>query len=350
MKHDTRRGFEAMHAPAARMMAVLAIAFIALSACSKEKNPGELKVYAHDSFVSEWGPGPKIVPKFEEKYGTKVNLISGGDAGNTLNRAILESEKDQADIVIGIDNNLLSKALEKDILMAYKPAGLSTVPEDLVFDPSYRVIPYDYGYFAIIYDSEKISLPPRSLEDLAKPEFAKALILMDPRTSSVGLGFLLWTVKSFGESFPAYWERLTPSILTISDGWDTGYGAFTSGEAPMVLSYTTSPPYHVEYDKTTRYKAVTFDEGNYMQIEGMGILKSSQNLKAAKNFIEFLLSEEAQRELPQTNWMFPVNKNVSLPDSFSYAPDVKKGLILGAEDIAKNQADWIRTWVKAASR
>jgi thiamine transport system substrate-binding protein len=173
---------------------------------------------------------------------------------------------------------------------------------------------------------------------------------MDPRTSSVGLGFLLWTVKSFGESFPAYWERLTPSILTISDGWDTGYGAFTSGEAPMVLSYTTSPPYHVEYDKTTRYKAVTFDEGNYMQIEGMGILKSSQNLKAAKNFIEFLLSEEAQRELPQTNWMFPVNKNVSLPDSFSYAPDVKKGLILGAEDIAKNQADWIRTWVKAASR
>ncbi|HOV62300.1 MAG TPA: thiamine ABC transporter substrate binding subunit [Spirochaetia bacterium] len=350
MKRNMRRGFTLAARNAAMIACIAAVCFGILLSCSKASEGQKLTVYAYDSFVSEWGPGPKIVKEFEAKHGISVQLISGGDAGQTLNRAILEGEREGADIIIGIDNNLLGRALEKDILVAYKPDGLSSIPEELIFDKSYHVIPYDYGYFSIVYDSEKIAVPPKNLDDLTKSEFAKSLILMDPRTSSVGLGFLLWTIAVYGDDFTAYWERLTPSILTITDGWDSGYGAFTSGEAPMVLSYTTSPPYHVEFEHTTKYRALPFEGGNYMQIEGMGILKSSKNRKAAKSFIEFCLSEEAQNEIPLTNWMFPVNKNVRLPDSFAYAPQVEKSLMLSSGDIMNHQDEWIRSWVRAASK
>ena len=121
-------------------------------------------------------------------------------------------------------------------------------PHILIFDDSFHAVPFDYGYFAINYNSSVVSNPPASLEDLTKPEFEDSLILMDPRTSSPGLGFFLWTVEVYGNAFTDYWERLMPSVLTITDGWDSGYGLYTAGEAPLVLSYTTSPPYHVEYE------------------------------------------------------------------------------------------------------
>ncbi len=188
------------------------------------------------------------------------------------------------------------------------------------------------------------------MEDLAKLEYAKSLILMDPRTSSPGFGFLLWTIKLYGDDFVSYWKRIAPSILTIADSWDAGYGLFTSGEAPLVLSYTTSPAYHMEYEKTDRYKAIIFKEGNYMQIEGAGIVKGAKHKDAAGKFIDFLLSEEVQKTIPLTNWMFPVIQDVPLPASFAVAlkPDVS--LLINYEAIKQNQELWIKSWTEMMSK
>ncbi len=318
---------------------------------TKEKvSESDLTIYAYDSFVSEWGPGPKVIPVFEKKYGIKVTIQSAGDAGQVLQRAIMEKDKPAADILIGIDNNLLSKALEQDIFTAYKPGNIKTVPKELVFDPMYRVIPFDYGFFSIIYDSEKISDPPESLEDLLDKKYSKSLILMDPRTSSPGLGFLLWTIAVYGDESKTFWERLKPSILTITDGWDSGYGLFTSGEAPMVLSYTTSPAYHVEYENTKRYRAAVFTDGHYMQIEGMGIVKNAPHRKAAEKFIEFALSEEFQAAIPLTNWMYPVSEAVKLPESFDYAPIPNKKLLLPADEVAAKMDSWLTEWTDAVTK
>ena len=234
----------------------------------QEPASDELVIYAYDSFVSEWGPGPVVIPAFEEKTGISVSLVSAGDAGQVLSKAILEQDDPRADIILGIDNNLLSRALEAGVLSTYRPEGIGQVPKELIFDPEYHVVPFDYGYFSIVYDSQVVSDPPASLEDLTDPRFADSLILMDPRTSSPGLGFLLWTIEVYGDDFPEYWRRLSDSILTITEGWDSGYGLFTTGEAPMVLSYSTSPAYHLEYEDTRRYRALPFEEGNYLQIEG----------------------------------------------------------------------------------
>lgn len=307
---------------------------------------GGLIIYAYDSFVSEWGPGPVVVPLFEEKYGIDVTLLSMGDAGQVLSRAVLEKANPQADIILGIDNNLLPRALEEGVLAQYRSPRMEAVPEKLDLSPEGYLTPYDYGYFAIIYDSERIENPPISLNDLADERFSNSLILMDPRTSSPGLGFFLWVISQYGEEgYLDYFRELESSILTVTEGWDSGYGLFTQGEAPLVLSYTTSPAYHVEYEDTDRYRAAVFPEGHYMQIEGLGITAGATNREAAELFIDFALSNEFQSVIPLTNWMFPVVPGITLPDSYDYAPRPEEAILLDPEELTAPLDKRIRDWV-----
>ena len=321
-----------------------------LSAAPGRDKEQALVIYAYDSFVSEWGPAGKVIPRFEAQAGVKVTVISAGDAGQVLSRAILEKTDPRADLIVGIDNNLLARALEEKVLEPYRSPNLSRVPPELQFDPTRSVTPFDYGYFAVVYDSQKLADPPRSLEDLASPRFRGKLILEDPRTSSPGLGFLLWTISVYGERWQDYWRRLAPNILTIADGWDAAYGMFTSGEAPLVLSYTTSPAYHLENEKTERYRAAIFPEGHYLQVEGVGILKGARHPQLARRFVDFALTEAFQGEIPLTNWMYPVDPAVPLPDSYRLAPKPGRSLTLPAERIRAEQDGWLREWVRLASR
>lgn len=313
---------------------------------SKAENPDKLVVYCYDSFASEWGAGPSIVKEFEKKYGIKVELHAPGDGVTVLSQLILEKDNPSADVVVGLDNNLLERSLREKVLETYRPAALESIDNSLLFDSSNHLIPYDYGFFAICYDSNKIKDLPRSLEDLTKPEYKKSLVLMDPRTSTPGLGFLLWTIAVYGDDYLSYWDRLKPSILTISDSWDSGYGLFLNGEAPLVLSYSTSPVYHVEYEKTTRFRALKFKEGNYEQIEGMGIVKGTRNRNMAEKFIDFMLTEESQKTLALSNIMFPVISKTDLPPSFDYAFHPDKTLMIDPEKVEKTSDDWVQQWVE----
>ena len=349
MKH--KRLFAGLILGACLLLAAALVVFFSMTKAEREaEREAELVIYAYDSFVAEWGPAPQVIPKFEEKHGVKVSVISVGDAGQVLNRAIIEKDDPQADIVVGIDNNMLARALEEDVLQPYRSPNLDRIPERLVFDSSHSVTPFDYGYFAFVYDSQVLDDPPASLEELADPRFRQKVIVEDPRTSSPGLGFLLWTVAVYGEGYLDYWRRLQPNLLTITDGWDTAYGMFTSGEAPLVLSYTTSPAYHVEYEQTERYRALLFAEGNYLQIEGMGIVKGAPHPGLARKFIDFILSEDFQEDIPLTNWMYPVNPGVQLPESFRFAPQPETSLQLPAEEIRRSQERWITDWVRLVSR
>ena len=335
---------------------MLSAAALMFTGCSKKNEAAaaavnteaKLVIYTYDSFASEWGPAGTVIPPFEEKYGIRVELKSAGDSGQVLSRAILEKDNPQADILIGIDNNMLAKALAEDVLDVYKPENIKNVDGSLIFDKTFHAIPYDYGFFSVNYDSNVLKNPPASLEDLTKPEYANSLILMDPRTSSPGLGFLLWTIAVYGDDFTDYWKRLKPSILTITDGWDSGYGLYTAGEAPMVLSYTTSPPYHVEYEETERFKALLFDEGNYMQIEAMGILKGAPHRAEAEKFIEYMLTDDFQKAIPLTNFMMPVTSGTALPASFDFAPISEKPLLIETSIIDSGLENWLAQWLKTA--
>lgn len=314
-----------------------------------EDQKRSLTVYAYDSFISDWGPGPQIVEGYENLTGTEVKMFSFGDAGQLLQRVISEKEDPQSDIIIGIDNNLLSRALEAQVFEPYSPQALKFVDQSLLFDPTGHLVPFDYGFFSIICNTGMLDSFPASLEDLTSPEYERSLILTDPRTSSPGLGFLLWTIAVYGDQFVDYWERLKPSILTIADGWDTGYGLFTNGEAPMVLSYTTSPAYHVEYEESTQYQAALFKEGHYLQIEGFGITRGTKKSEEAQRFVEYMLSVEAQSVIPLTNWMYPVREDVPLPLSYEYAPKPEEMLALPASQVDSSISEYLDTWTRLMS-
>jgi thiamine transport system substrate-binding protein len=310
----------------------------------------ELVIYAYDSFIS-WGLAEATMHKFEEANNCKITLVGAGDAGQVLNKVILEKDNPQADIIVGIDNNYLAKALKHEILEPYISKNSEVVPKDLILDPSGHLTPFEYGFIAFVYDSEKITEPPKSLKDLTDPKWKEKIILEDPRTSSPGVSFLLWTIAAFGEDhYLDYWKQLKPSILTITDGWDSAYGMFTSGEAPIVLSYATSPAYHVEVEKSTRYLAAPMEEGFYRQIEGMGIVKGAKHRASAEKFIDFMLTVEFQKEIPLTQWVFPINPNVQLPESFQYAAKSEKFLTIAPELIDQNYDKWLKAWTELMTR
>lgn len=279
----------------------------------------EVVVYAYDSFVAEWGAGPEIASLFEAETGYTLTLISCGDAAQVLSRAILEKSAPNADVLLGIDNFLYRAAVDADVLASYKPQNAATlIPESARFEKdTWLLTPFDMSSFVLMFDTESGLSAPQSLLDLTRPEYAKKIILMDPRTSSLGLGFAFWTASVFGDSLSEYWAALKPNLLTVASSWSTGYGLFTSGESPLALSYVTSEAYHVECDGTDRYKALMFSDGHPVQIEGMGVVKGAANTEGAQAFIDFMIGEKAQSLLPQTQWMYPVNAAATLPSSFA---------------------------------
>jgi len=299
--------------------ALASIVFLSFMLCGLWAEDNSLVVYTYDSFIADWGAGPIVAPAFEKATGIKIRFVSKGDGGQLLSSLILEKDHPGADVALGLDNFLAPKALGSGLFRPYSPAGYGAVPAGLKLDTTNRLIPFDYGYFAIVWDSAKLSDPPASLEDLTKAAYAKKLILIDPRTSTPGLGFLAWTEAVYGKAWRDYWRRLKPSVLLLAPGWDQGYGLFTSGEAPLVLSYATDGAYNLENDKTERYKAIPFADGFVRQIETAGILAKAQHPGNAEKFMDFLISTACQKELPLTQWMYPVDPTVVLPDSFRAA-------------------------------
>lgn len=286
------------------------------SGCNKKS---EVIVYANDSFAAEWGPAPEIAKRFKEATGLTVTFVSCGNAGETLRRAILEKDSPQADILVGVDDTLYEQAKEADIFKPYKPANAESLIEPEVlsaFGNEWLVTPYDYGCFAMIYDTQSTLPAPEKLEDLTKDIYRQSVIIMSPETSTAGLGFLAWTVAQFPDSYIDFWTKFTPNIFRMTNGWSEGWGFFTSGEAPLVISYTTSPAYNVIVEKETRFKTIIFPEGHIEQVEGFGLLKNAPNEKEAKIFMDFMLSEKAQSVLPETQWMYPSNKNIELSQEF----------------------------------
>lgn len=316
---------------------LLTLLVCSLFGCKKtdDQRLKQVIIYAYDSFSGEWGPGPEIARLFKEKTGMEVIFADCEDGGQVLSKAILEKKDPYADVVIGIDNNLWKQAYDEGILDSFVPSNANEVKaelwaklnplENIVTDADVKsskatLTPFDFSPFAFIFNTKSGIEAPKCLEDLTKDIYAKKIILMDPRTSTPGLGFETWVKTVYGDSADDYMKRLEPSILTMTPGWSAGYGMFTDGEAPLVISYTTSPAYHIEYGEGDQFQALIFDDGHIMQVEGAGIVKGAKNKKGAQAFIEFLISPEAQNVIPLTQWMFPVNSTIALPKSYDYAP------------------------------
>src|SRR5690606_12155504 len=212
-------------------------------------------------------------------------------------------------------------------------------------------VPYDYGYFAVVYDSEKLPNPPKSLKELVEGDPSQKIVLQDPRTSTPGLGMLLWMKSVYGDEAEAAWQKLQKRILTVTPGWSEAYGLFTKGEAPMVLSYTTSPAYHMIAEKMERYKALAYPEGNYLQIELAAQTVTGAKNPLAQKFLAFMTGPGFQDAIPETNWMYPAGKTSGpLPAAFDAMPKPEKTLLFPSDEVAKNRKTWVDEWLAATSK
>lgn len=320
--------------------------FVAGPAASADKT---LTIYTYESFIAEWGPGPKIETAFETECGCDLQWVGVSDGVALLNRLKLEGDRSEAGIMLGLDTNLVTEAKATGLFEAH---GLDTdavsVPggySDDVF------IPYDYGHFAVIYDTEAIANPPTSLKDLVEGDPDQKIVIQDPRTSTPGLGLMLWMKSIYGEDAASAWETLSNRVLTVTPGWSEAYGLFTSGEAPMVLSYTTSPAYHMVAEDTQRYQAAEFSEGHYLQIEVAGLLANAPDKELARQFLEFMMTPDFQNEIPTQNWMMPAAPiTMELPEAFSKLVTPEKTFLYSADEVAENRSAWIEEWLGAMSR
>ena len=331
--------------------AILALLVLLAGCAQKQPAENELVVYTYDSMVSEYGLGPKIVPKFEEQCDCNVIMVAKGDAGQVLTALELEKNNPRADVVIGIDNSLSSKAISKGLLEKFTPKNINLVPESLRFDSEGFLTPYDYGFIAFVYDSEKVDVPLEGFNDILSPKLKGKIAIQNPRTSSPGLALLLWTVAVYGDpGYKEFWKEFRPNVLTVTQGWDESAGLFRAGEVPIYLSYATSPPYYAEFEGIGHFLAAGFREGHYIQIEGMGVVKGAKHRKLAEQFIEFSLDEKFQEEVPFTQFMFPVNEGVELPEAFrKYALRPETQLELDPALVQEKEEEWVSEWEKIMS-
>jgi thiamine transport system substrate-binding protein len=323
----------------------LAAAVTCLATIAGAETP-VLTVMTYDSFASEWGPGPAIEKGFEATCGCDLRFVTAGDGAALLARVQLEGGSSEGDVVVGLDTNLTAAATASGLFAPHgQPAvtGLPVAWEDAQF------LPFDWGWFAFVYDKAKLPNPPASLEALAASDVK--ILIEDPRSSTPGLGLVMWVKAAYGDRAPEIWAALADNIVTVTPGWSEAYGMFLEGEADMVLSYTTSPAYHLIAEGDDSKAAAPFAEGHYLQVEVAGLLAGSDQPELGKAFLAYLLGDAAQSVIPTTNWMYPANVPAAgLPEGFGTLIQPTKSLLFSSDEAGALREAAVAEWQAALSR
>ena len=320
-----------------KLLTLLIVFILPTSVMAKE----QLNILTYDSFISEWGPGPSIEKSFEEICNCEINWSTADSSGALLSRVKLTNNKEGFDILLGIDDSLMFEAKDTKLFSNHSLSKDSL--NSLNIDWSDEIfVPFDYGYFSFIYNSSKLTNPPKSFDELATRDDIR-IIIMDPRTSTPGLGLAKWIYQLKGDESKNFWTSLQDQIVITSKSWSDGYGLFLEGEGDVVLSYSTSPAYHAIAESDENYKAILFEEGHAEQIEVLGVLKNAPNKKLAEQFVKFAITKGFQDHIPYGNWMYPIIDGVEGNSNFyKYAP-VPNSLdrVYGSTE---DKALWINYW------
>ncbi len=306
----------------------------------------ELTVYTYDSFVSDWGPGPVVEAAFEEICDCDLVFVGAGDGAALLARLQLEGARTEADVVLGLDTNQTARAADTGLLAPHGVEAALDLP--IAWDDE-TFLPFDWGWFAFVHDTTRTPNPPASFGELIESDLS--IVIQDPRSSTPGLGLLMWVKAAYGDEAAEIWRGLAPRVLTVTPGWSEAYGLFLEGEADMVLSYTTSPAYHIIAEDDATKAAAPFAEGHYMQVEVAGIVAGTDQPELARQFMEFMLSEGFQGAIPETNWMYPaVTPASGLPEGFEMLHRPETSLLLSSDEAAALRDAALDEWRNALAR
>ena len=321
-----------------------AVAGLALCATGALAETPVLQIMTYDSFTSEWGPGPAIEAAFEAECACDLQFVGAGDGAALLARLQLEGPRTDADIVLGLDTNLTAAARETGL---FAPHGVTADLDLPVAWDDAEFLPFDWGYFAFVGNVGADA--PASLRDLADSD--TQIVIQDPRSSTPGLGLLMWVKAAYGDEAASLWADLADNIVTVTPGWSEAYGMFLEGEADAVLSYTTSPAYHLIAEEDDSKVAWPFDEGHYMQVEVAGKVAATDQPELADQFMTFMVSDAFQSVIPTTNWMYPaVIPAAGLPEGFGTLMTPETSLLLSPLEAAAARDAALDEWRTALSQ
>lgn len=322
----------------------LGLATVATAAVAQDKPV--LTVLTYDSFTAEWGPGPAVEKAFEETCACDLQFVAAGDGAALLSRIQMEGAASDADILLGLDTNLTAAATATGLFAPHGQTWKSSLP--VAFDDP-NFVPFDWGWFAFVHDKAKLPEPPTSFEDLAASDVK--ILIQDPRSSTPGLGLLMWVKAAYGDRAPDIWAALADNIVTVTPGWSEAYGLFLEGEADMVLSYTTSPAYHLIAEEDASKAAAPFTEGHYLQVEVAGKLAATDQPELADAFLAFIGTEAFQSVIPTTNWMYPaVTPAAGLPAGFETLIQPQTSLLLSSDEAQSARDAALAEWQAALAR
>jgi thiamine transport system substrate-binding protein len=312
------------------------------------QEPPTLTVYTYAPFAGEFGPGDVIKANFEAECDCALRWVETEDAGTLLARLLLEGGSTDADVVLGLDTNLIASARDTGL---FAPHGVDTGDLDLPIEwTDETFLPFDWGWFSFVYDSEALTDPPTSFAELLAPD-GPHIIIQDPRTSTPGLGLLLWLKEIYGDAAAEVWADLAPRIVTVTRGWSEAYGLFLEGEADMVLSYTTSPAYHLAVEGEDRYRAAIFAEGHMLQVEVAAMVANTDQPDLARAFLRFVTTDGFQSAIPEGNWMYPAaTPEDGLPTVFDRLERPPISFLMASDEVEANRRAWIDEWLSAMIR
>ena len=349
----------------ARVAYILLVGLL-LAACAPATpaGPRVLRLMTHDSFDIS----TETLTAFESAHNATVEIVKAGDAGLMLNQAILSVENPLADVLYGVDNTLMSRALDADLFLPYDSPLLAQVPDGLELDPDHRLLPVDYGDVCLNYDrawfADHNLPPPDSLEDLTQPAYRGLTVVENPASSSPGLAFMLATIGHFGETggytWLDYWADLRANDVLVAEGWEDAYwGHFTyaaeGGDRPIVVSYASSPPVEVYFSGEEFTEAptgvVVADGACFRQVEFVGILRGTAQTDLAQAWVDFMLDKTFQEDIPLHMFVFPANENAALPDVFArFALIPEHPAQVDPAAIEANRETWIEQWTLTVLR
>lgn len=344
--------------------AVIGLGLVTLSACGSSESGGDgadaktVTLVSHDS----WVVSKSVIASFEKQSGYRVRVLKDGDAGQAVNKAVLTKDNPQGDVLFGVDNTLLSRALDNGLFQPYQAKGTDLVlPEYLADQDKHRVTPVDTGDICVNYDkawfSERKLDPPQTLDDLADPAYKNLLVTENASTSSPGLGFLLGTAAKYGDSgWADYWKKLKANGVKVVDGWEQAYneefsgsagGRKAGGDRPLVVSYASSPPAEVVFaDPKPKSAPTGVAMGTcFRQVEYAGLLSNAKNAEGGKALLDFLLTKEFQDDMPLNMFVYPVREGAQVPQEFvQFGPQAEDPQTMDPAKIAEHRDEWVKSW------
>lgn len=348
------------------LVALLLVGSLALAACGGGSNApsgsassGTINIIGYAGIWKDAYQKAVLTP-FSQKYpDIKVNYVEKRSSADMLASLRAEQSRPITDLAImdkgvaisGNKQGVFAKVTEADV------PNVATINKQFQNAEGYGpVIMADA--VALLYDKQTLKQPPTSWGVLWDPAYKQKVAVMAP-PSTLGLNFEAIVATMEGEDFTksttkavAKLKELAPNVQSWMPTPDE-YQAVITDQVDLSIGQNARGQYYA--DRSDGRLGVTFPkEGTVYQINTINLLSKAPNSAAAKTFMNYALTPEAQSAFAEQIFYAPSVDNVQLPEAVKSRVVPTDGSLkvipIDLEWFAGVQADWTNVWKREIIR